>query len=416
MKTTSRLLALACVAAIFTLVATFSPSAGHAQTPPNLQAGDTLTIVIPERDSSDPMTVTIDEYNEVSLGVYGRVQLGGLSQDDAERALARHMRAYLRSTVGLRLTVETRGTLVFVTGHVANPGRYSVPQGGDVWTAIRTAGGEAETADLSAVVVQRGTEELPVDVSGYLTRRNSTPLPTLRPGDLVFVPADASLGIGDSGAGRVLDDASLEGKVFVMGAVQQPGIFDRTDNLTAVMALALANGPVIDADLRNARLITADGSQSIDLAALIAAGGESPIGGSSGAILFIPYSHEGEANPLGQGISVIGAFNTPRFLETQEPVPLFEVMALAGGPASDGHPRRVQHVRQGPGYTIALDYRMRRFLRRGGALGSVMINPGDVLYLRPDRENAWEQFVSGFSDIAVISSAALLFVTLESQL
>lgn len=398
------------------LVVIFPAFASAQAPPPDLQPGDTLTIVIPERDGDTATAVTIDEYNEVSLGIYGRIVLGGLSQDAAEDRLAEHMRNYLRSTLGLRLTVETRGTLVFVTGQVDAPGRYAVPRGGDVWSAIRTAGGESSTADLSGVILQRGEREIDVDLAAYLTRRSTEPLPTLEPGDVVFVPADPSLGLSDDGAGRVLDDASLAGRVFVMGAVQSPGIFNRSEGLTAISALALANGPAIDADLRGVRLITSNGSVPIDLASAIADGRPVPIEAESGVILYVPYAHEGMANPLTQGINVIGAFNTPRHLETEVALPIFEVMALAGGPSADARPRRLTHIRQGDGYTIALDYRLRRFLRRGGGLSSVLVHPGDVLYLTPDRDNVWEQFVSGISDVAVIGSAALLLVTLNGQL
>ena len=65
---------------------------------------------------------------------------------------------------------------------------------------------------------------------------------------------------------------------------------------------------------------------------------------------------------------------------------------------------------------MASRYNLRRYFRHGGGLGSVTVSPGDVLYMRPDRGNPWEQFVSAFSDVAVISSAVLLFVTLEGRL
>lgn len=390
---------------------------GFAQTrAPDLQAGDTVTIVIPERDGDRAVTVTIDEYDEIALGVYGRVEIGGVSQGEALRRVSSHLSNYLRNTSEIRLHVESRGVLVFVTGQVREPGRYAVARDADPWVAIRAAGGELDSADLERVVIQRADEEVPVNLVAFLTRRDATPLPELEPGDLVFVPADPSLGIGESGVGRVLDDASLSNRIFVMGAVQSPGMFERGAAPTVLTALALAGGPALEADIRNTRVLDADGAERVDLARAMADGVDPTIEAPSGVIVYVPFRLSGEANPLSQGISVIGGFNTPRLLETNEPLPLFEVIALAGGPGDASNTRHIHHVRQGDGYTVALHYNLRRFFRHGGALGTVMVHPGDVLYLRPDRENAWEVFVGGISDVAVISSAVLLFVTLNNQL
>ncbi|MFT6399369.1 MAG: protein involved in polysaccharide export with SLBB domain [Bradymonadia bacterium] len=408
-----------CALAAFTFfVVGYSASEAYAQDPPDLQPGDQLVIVIPEASETDALSVTIDEFGEVALGAYGRVELAGLSEENALRALQRHLRDYLRSTANVRLTVQLRGILVFVTGMVENPGRYSVPRGSDVWAAIQAAGGHLEGADLSDVEVQFGGEPAEhLDVASRLVRRNTEPLPELRSGQLIFVAAEASAGVG-SGANRVLDDASLADKIFVLGAVNGPGLFDRTDGMTPLAALGLANGPVDAAELSNARLMTPSGTFRVDLAAMLL--GEDTelveIPAEGGAILYIPFEAEGSANPFTDGINVIGDFNAPRHLEVRGPLPLFEVIALAGGPGAEANLRRAYHVRQEDRSTIALHYNLRRFLRHGGGLARAQVHPGDTLYLRPDPDNAWESFVGGLSDVAVIGTAVLLFTTLNDQL
>ncbi len=414
-QTAQRICALA---AVTFFVAAYSASEAHAQDPPDLQPGDQLVVVIPEASETDALNVTIDEFGEVALGAYGRVELAGLSESDALRALQRHLRSYLRSTANVRLTVQHRGVLVFVTGMVENPGRYSVPRGSDVWSAIQAAGGHLVGADLSDVEIQFGSGETEhVDVASHLVRRNPDPLPDLQPGQLVFVAADASAGVG-SGANRVLDDVALADKIFVLGAVNDAGLFDRTDGMTPLAALGLANGPEEAAELSNARLITAEGTYRVDLAAIML-GEETDlveIPSEGGAILYVPFAGEDDANPFTDGINIIGDFNEPRHLEVRGPIPLFEAIALAGGPGTDANLRRAYHVRQHERATIALQYNLRRFIRHGGGLGQTRVHPGDTLYLRPDPENAWESFVGGLSDIAVIGTAVLLFTTLNDQL
>lgn len=410
-------LAVALVAAALVSLASGPASAQALR--PDLQAGDQLVIVIPERAEAPVVIETqIDEYGEVALGVYGRVRLAGMSEDAALAALRAHLGEYLRSTIGVRLTVQERAVLVFVTGQVREPGRYAVPRGSDPWTAIRTAGGELDTADLTAIVVQRGEREQEIDLAAFLTRRRRDPLPELQSGDLVFVPADPSLGASGSGAGRVLDDAALAGRVFVLGAVADPGVYDRSTALTPIGALAAAGGPRETAEISNARLITSAGSMRVDLAAALlgAPAPDAVFPADGGAILYVPFELDGAVDPFTDGIDIIGQFNEPRHLETPEPIRLFEAISMAGGPATDADVRRIYHVRRGDGYTIALHYDMRRFVRRGGALGTVFVHPGDVLYLRPDPDNVWETFVGGISDVAIIATAVLLAVTLNNSL
>ncbi len=383
-----------------------------------LQPGDTLTLVIPDRTGNEPRTVVIDENGEISLGVYGRIAIAGMGATAARTAIRRQLSELLRSTTGVRLTVEQRGVLVYVTGQVATPGLLVVPRSADVWTAIQQAGGLLDGADIGHVAVLRGEEaEVLVDVRAFLTRQSTEPLPRLQPGDTVFVPAEPGLTVSHSAAGAFLGDEALASKVFVLGAVREPGLYDRSPGLDPLTALGLAGGPEESADLSGARLLTPTGSHRVDLArALLGDPGPHSLPEDGAAILYVPFEDEGEVNPFSDGIAIMGNLNTPRFLETQESIPLFEALALAGGPTETADIRRLYHVHEADGYTVASRYNLRRYFRHGGGLGSVTVSPGDVLYMRPDRGNPWEQFVSAFSDVAVISSAVLLFVTLEGRL
>ncbi|MCB9519408.1 MAG: SLBB domain-containing protein [Myxococcales bacterium] len=408
----------AAVATVAAALVLLMPRAGHAQVRDDrIQPGDQLIVVVPEQGEDEAFEVVVDERGEIALGIYGRVRVGGLEESAALSAIQSGLRPYLRSTYGVRLTVQQRGLLVFVTGAVETPGMLAIPRSSDIWTAIQAAGGALAGADLRGVVLMRGNSVMDtVDVRAYLTRASTTPLPTLDAGDTIFVPADTTIG-GTFGSERITLPAEWGGKIFVLGAVQEPGVYDLTPGLTVVSALALAGGPETEANLSAARLITGTSSQQVDLAGAMTGppGDVLAVTDAGGAILYVPAATGGEASQFVDGISVIGNFNTPRHLQTAVPVALFEVIALAGGPNGDADMRRCAHVHQAPGVSIASEYNLRRFLRHGGALGTVQVYPGDVLYLRQDRPSAWETFVEGFSDVAVISSAFLLFVTLNQQ-
>lgn len=381
-----------------------------------LQPGDELLIVIPERGVAQERTVTIDANGEVPLGLYGRVELAGLSPEDARRALRSHLSTYLRSTGAVYLTLLHPRTLVFVTGMVAAPGLQTIDDGADLWGAIQSAGGTIDGADLSGVRILSANDELDVDVRAWLTREGSAELPRVQPGDTIFVPARAGLPPAPDSAGAFLSAGALDGRVFVLGAVVSPGLYDRAPGMDALGAIGLAGGPAPGARLDQTRVLLGDDSRTIDVAALLdgAAVDGASLDGEGGAIVFVPHPGALGHNPSADGIAVIGGLNGAGFVETAVPLPITEVIALAGGPTTEANLSRVRHVQQGATYSAATHYNLARFLRRGGALGHVLIRPGDTLYLA-ERQRGWETFIGVVSDIAIIASSVVVFATLTAN-
>lgn len=404
--------ALLCLAlGVFAAV----PADAQATSRRLLQPGDELVVTVPTRSGTDQLEVQIDELGEIPLGIYGRVELAGLTEEDALRTLRSHLSGYLRSTAAVTLTLVHPRMLVYVAGMVTTPGLVTVPDSADAWTAIQAAGGTIEGADLSRVVLMHDGDERTLDLRAYLTRSGADGAPTLRPGDTVFVTAQPGLSTSGDAASAFLSTEALEGRVFVLGAVNSPGLYDLAPEMDALGALAVAGGPSADANLDQARLVTASTSTPVNIAAIIrgdAAG--DPLSPDGGAILYVPHEGALAHNPVAEGISVIGGLNDAGFVETIEPLPLHEVVALAGGPTIEGNLHRVEHVHQGEQFTLVAHYNLRRYLRRGGSAGRVMIHPGDVVHIN-QRERPWEQFIGIVSDLAIVSSAVVVFATLGTR-
>jgi protein involved in polysaccharide export with SLBB domain len=378
-----------------------------------LQAGDEVLIVIPERGSTLETTHVIDESGEVALGLYGRVRLAGMDPLDARDALRAHLGAFLRNTGSVYITLLQPQALVFVSGMVESPGLVTVPDGRDAWSAVQAAGGVIEGADLSQVRVLRRQDEIVVDVRAFLTGEEP-PYP-LRAGDTVFVPASADLPAASSGSRAFLSDEALRGRVFVLGAVTSPGVYDANDGVDVVMVLAGAGGPTTEASIEQARLVTAEGTLSVPLGAIMRGERDSvTVPTQAGSILYIPFRGESASPDMAIGISVLGGANGAGFVETALPLPLTQVIALAGGSSVDANLRRVEHVRQGPTFTVASRYNLRRFFRRGGGASSILVYPGDVLHL-DQRERPWETFIGVVSDLALVASAVVVFATFGTQ-
>ncbi len=382
-----------------------------------LQPGDELILLIPEMGDRGERRVVVDADGEISLGIYGRADVGGLTEDEALDVLRDQLRPYLRSTAGVLITLERRQQLVLVTGRVTTPGLQTVGSRADLWMAIQAAGGAAEGADLSRVTLVRDGDETSVNVRDWLVGRDHADLPVLQPGDTVFVPAHTDFGAEGDSVGAFLDDETLSGKVIVLGAVGRPGIYDRFDGIDVLTALALAGGPTVDADVSLVRVITVDGSERVDLTGhLLGERVDISLPAVGASIVWVPAVRPGDPTEFAEGVTVIGAFNGAGHIELRQPIDMAELLGRAGGPTATSNLRRLSHIQRFDGVTIASQYSLRRFVRHGTALGDVTVHPGDVIFLGEDLDSGWEQFIGAVSDVVVVASAAVLIITLRDAL
>jgi protein involved in polysaccharide export with SLBB domain len=140
--------------------------------------------------------------------------------------------------------------VIYVSGDVKLPGKYSFAEPVNVWEAIREAGGPMPTATLSGVRVitdrSRGGTTYLVDVQAALDGGSVQDLPILKPGDTVLVPGLEETYTGSAG-------------VNVMGAVLKPGTYRLSGRQDLMSALLIAGGPNERANLGKIHLIRPSG-------------------------------------------------------------------------------------------------------------------------------------------------------------
>ncbi len=379
--------------------------------------GDQLEVRIP---GQKPMLLEVGTDGMVDLKNYGVVKVGGQPIGAAEDAIRKTLSKYIKVTGMVQLKRVSEGRLVLVTGKVVKPGTYRISRDADLWQAINKAGGPAEGADLTRVLVTRVERGNPVslpaaDVAAYLAG-SSAVLPAIQYGDTIFVPSGGGM---DADAGSAfLSEGAVVNKVFVLGAVARPGMYNRPRDLTALKALAMAGGPTSGADLSNVRVTTATGVNRLDLVAWL--GGETsaaptlPADGG-GVILYVPAG-TAEGTPdsgLGRHVTVLGGVNGQGRVSVRGPVSLVDLIAMAGGADDKGDLSSVQVVHRGAGYTIATEYDLADFMNEGGLLNGVFIHPGDAVYVnRSSALEVWQTVVGFIGNVAQVATAFAIFATI----
>jgi protein involved in polysaccharide export with SLBB domain len=130
---------------------------------------------------------------------------------------------------------------IYVMGQVVIPGRYAFNDKLGFLDILTAANGPTSAADLRSVRVtqrgRKGSQVVTVNLARYFATGDETLLPKVRPGDVIYVPD------------RVRDylDQPVSGAVRVMGAINRPGRYPFSDNVTLLDLLAEAGGPSADA-------------------------------------------------------------------------------------------------------------------------------------------------------------------------
>lgn len=151
----------------------------------------------------DPASQYINGYqvskdSTITLPVLGRINFVGLTLEEAKEKLKKRAEDYLREP---SIEVKFLNYRVNVIGEVRSPGiLYNYEGSINIFDAIGRANGITEYANLREVVVQRenknGVYNRKIDLTGQNVYDSDVFY--LQPGDLVYIPPDKLIRLGDN--------------------------------------------------------------------------------------------------------------------------------------------------------------------------------------------------------------------------
>ncbi len=174
-------------------------------------------------------------------------------------------------------------------------------------------------------------------------------------------------------------------RVYVMGAIVQPGSYTFSRPPTLWDVLREAGGPQPDARLEAVRVVRVVGGRSTtevhDLTGFLSgtADQETAVTLKPGDTVIVPGEAPMHVTPEA-GVQVLGSVRTPGTYLLKEPTPLLSVLMLAGAPLEDGNLKKIWwvHVDPAGGYQAKrVDLTM--FLQQGDPQGNPLVHPGDTV-------------------------------------
>lgn len=222
--------------------------------------GDVLSVRYWQQpDLNSEAQVALD--GTITLDVVGQMDVAGKTTEEIQSSIARRITNLVPGVSQASVTVTAYNyQYVYVTGQVANPGKYSWEEIPGLWSVINEAGGPGPSADLTQVTIIRGGgsdagKVEVVNVARAIAAGELGSLPELRRQDRIDIP-QTIMGIPSQELGRSTEQRNV---VYVMGAVNSPGPMTFQDDMDILEAIALAGGPSASADIKKTRVVTKDG-------------------------------------------------------------------------------------------------------------------------------------------------------------
>jgi polysaccharide export outer membrane protein len=192
---------------------------------------DTLAISVWQHADLN-ITAVVGPAGTISMPLVGEIAVNGLTTQEAQQQIATTLKKYIKEPVVTINLTEYGGRRVRVLGQVNEPGSFIFAGPITLLEAVSRAGGPTAAAQLHQSAIFRGTETvIEVDLYELLYGKNLKLDIPLQPGDTVFIPDN------------------INTRVFVLGEVKTPGLYDFGGHLTVLEAIAKAGSYTDNANL-----------------------------------------------------------------------------------------------------------------------------------------------------------------------
>jgi len=189
----------------------------------------------------------VDAMGNINMPLIGQISVSGYDLGEAETLIAdAYGERYLRNPQVSISIMEFRSQQFTAIGALASPRIYNTDRQVTLMEAIAMSGGLAGDAGTQIYLTDRVRDP----ETGELGTRSVI----IGVEDLMSKPEDYNFFIGEG----ALINVPRAGSIFVEGAVERPGVYQRTGDTTVLKAIAMAGGLKFEASRSNLRVLRRD--------------------------------------------------------------------------------------------------------------------------------------------------------------
>jgi protein involved in polysaccharide export with SLBB domain len=285
---------------------------------------------------------------------------------------------------------------VYVMGEVAKPGAFETRDQASFIDILANAGGPTRFAETRQIRVLRGNGTVEAfDLVAY-TEGKLKRMPSVLPGDAIFVPEKV-----ENNEPSWLKIPPTRA-IHVIGAVNKPGRYEWSDEMSLFDLLAQAGGPKERADIAHIEIMRSakDRAQPtrFDLAAFMKSGGSlSHVPRlKAGYIISIPELPQDPADNKAQwtrlakerSIYIMGAVGRPGRYAFNQALTFLDILGAADGPTDKADLRNIRISHRGRRRAAVSNVDLARYFETGDDSLLPRVRVGDVIFV-PDRNREW---------------------------
>ena len=301
---------------------------------------------------------------------------------------------------------------VKILGAVYHPGRYEWSPEMDFTDLFAHAGGPTKSSNVNDIKIFRAGELLQrFSMEEYINSPNADyPLPSIEAGDTVIVeelPHDPK----DNKSQWIRQDPDTS--IYIMGQVKSPGRYAFDKSLHFIDILSAADGPTINADIRNIRITHRNGYEArvskLDLALYFETGDETLFPKViPGDTIYIPEkSRDWLSRKKESVVRIMGAIKTPGRYSFDDSMTLLDLLAEAGGPTSSALIENIVVVNHSCCKEQSRRFDLEEFIRHPNSMHIPVLRAGDTVYIPDQGQDFGQRAKSSIVDFLTILALAV---------
>lgn len=287
---------------------------------------------------------------------------------------------------------------IYVMGEVAKPGAFEMQAGATFVDILANSGGPTRYADPRQIRILKADGSVVMFDMGAFTEGKGGKIPVVEPGDAILMPEKI----------ENLEPSWLKvpptRAVQVIGALNKPGRYEWSDEMTLFDLIAAAGGPGQRGDLTHVTIMKSADDQArpvvFDMAGFILRGGDMRKVPriKAGYVVMVPELPQDPSNDKAQwlrqessrSIYIMGAVVSPGRFAFDDTMGFLDILTAAEGPVKSADIRHIRISRRGQKVADTSLFDLARYMETGDESLLPDVRSGDLIYV-PDREQQWTE-------------------------
>ena len=287
---------------------------------------------------------------------------------------------------------------VYVMGEVFKPGAYETKDDASFFDILATAGGPTRFAETRRIrIIHADGKVSSFDLSAYTEGNKGITPPTILPGDAILVPEKVDMNE------KSWLEVAPQRAIRIIGAVNRPGRYEWSGEMSVMDLIAHAGGPRAEADTAHVQVLSADADGSVaaiefDLKRFLEKGGDlsSLPSLKAGDTLVVPelprVPNDNRSQWVRQSsersIHIFGQVGAPGRYAFNEDLNFLDILSAAQGPTANADLRNVRITHRGEVGARTTHLNLALYFETGDESMLPKVRSEDVIYI-PERNRAW---------------------------